>query len=62
MRASDGRYYGTFDEQVTVTAVKTVTVTNENEPPEISSSSRTELNTTYRENGYLSPLHLPMGN
>ena len=41
VRASDGRYYGNFEE--------TITVTNMNEPPETRSGSRTEF--TYRENG-----------
>ena len=44
IRASDGRYYGNFEE--------TITVTNMNEPPETRSGSRTEF--TYRENGTFS--------
>ena len=41
VRASDGRYYGALD--------VTVTVTDENEAPEISESTKTTL--SYRENG-----------
>ena len=41
VRASDGRYYGTLD--------VVVTVSDENEAPEIASNSKTEIN--YRENG-----------
>ena len=40
VRASDGRYYGTLD--------VTVTVLDQNEPPEISASSKTEF--SYEEN------------
>ena len=41
MRASDGRNYGTLD--------VVVTVSDENEAPEISESGKTEI--SYRENG-----------
>ena len=41
VRASDGRYYGMLD--------VTVTVTNVNEPPTITTTSKTDF--TYRENG-----------
>ena len=41
VRASDGRHYGALD--------VTVTVSGENEAPEIASNSKTEIN--YRENG-----------
>ena len=41
MRASDGRYYGTLE--------VVVTVTDQNEAPEIASNSKTEI--SYRENG-----------
>ena len=41
VRASDGRHYGTLD--------VVVTVTEENEAPEIASNSKTEI--SYRENG-----------
>ena len=41
VRASDGRYYGTLD--------VVVTVSDENEAPEIASNSKTEI--SYRENG-----------
>ena len=48
MRASDGRNYGTLD--------VVVTVSDQNEAPEIASNSKTEL--SYREEREVRAVHL----